>query len=250
MKITVNELQISNEKVWMLGPTFARCPNPNVPDCGSMIMNVACFDGPDSGVGNLMYRSYDEGESWVEEGFIEKSYMCDREGSMLKVGGNAALYTDEKAGVMLFTSNEMYWSKNKFQSTKQCARQFYRLSFDNGHSWGYKRYIVMPGMNSVNPIPDVVYGRNFALSMASQTRRADDDSLLVALQCQIVDSEGKEVTALNQPGVTIYTKYVAGQTDTTKNGAYWTEIDGKKLVWSLKDGALTIGGAAETRNEK
>ena len=191
MKVTVNELQISNEKVWMLGPTFAKCPNPDVPDHGSMIMNVACFDGSDSGVGNLMYRSYDEGESWIEEGFIEKSYMCDREGSMLKVGGNAALYTDEKAGVMLFTSNEMYWSKNKFQSTKQCARQFYRLSFDNGHSWGYKRYIVMPGMNSVNPIPDVVYGRNFALSMASQTRRADDDSLLVALQCQIVDSEGK-----------------------------------------------------------
>lgn len=60
---------------------------------------------------------------------------------------------------------------------------------------------------------------------------------------KVVDGEGKEV-ALNQLGVTIYTKYVEGDTDVTKNGAYWTEIGGKKLVWNFQDGALTIGGDA------
>nr|MBQ4320476.1 exo-alpha-sialidase [Clostridia bacterium] len=191
MKITTKEMQLCAENGWYVGPTFAYCNNPDRPDYGSLIMNTSIFNGSDSGVGNLMFRSYDEGETWTEEGFIEKSFMSDRFGSMNKVGGNDALYADNEAGVILFTSNEMHWNRNKFSSTKQCGRQFYRLSFDNGHTWTDKKYIVMDGMTFDNPIPDVVYGRNFALSMASQTLRADDGSLMVALQCQMVDENGK-----------------------------------------------------------
>lgn len=191
MRITCQEMQISIPGLEYIGPTFAYCRNAEQPDHGSLIMNVSIFNGSDSGVGNLLFRSYDEGETWTEEGFIERSFMCDRSGSMTKVGGNNALYADEEAGVILFTGNEMFWNRNQFASTKQCSRQYYRLSFDNGRTWTDKKYVVTEGMTPDNPIPDVVYGRNFALSMASQTLRADDGSLLVALQCQMTDGEGK-----------------------------------------------------------
>lgn len=191
MDIQVNQMQLTLPQGSFVGPTFARCLNPDAPGYGSLLMNVAVSNGADSGVGNRLYRSFDDGESWQEEGYIERSFCCDRQGSLWKVGGNAALYADEEAGVLLFTSNEMLWTKNEYASCKQCTRQFYRLSFDNGHSWTDKIYILTEGQTPENPIPDVVYGRNFALSMASQTLRADDGSLLVALQCQVVDENGK-----------------------------------------------------------
>ncbi len=170
--------------VSILGPTFAKCSD------GSMIMTASVSNGSDSGVGNMQWRSNDEGEHWTEEGFIERSFQCDHLGSMKKVGGNAALYTDDKAGVILFTSNEGYWNRNNFESTKRCYRPFYRLSFDNGHTWTDKIYIITEGHTLENPIKDVVYGRNFTLSMASQTLRADDGALLVALQTQMTDESG------------------------------------------------------------
>lgn len=115
---------------------------------------------------------------------------------MVKVGGNASLYADTEAGVILFVSNEMYWSRNRFASIKQCSRPFYRLSFDDGVTWTDKIYIITEGQTFDHPIPGVVFGRNFCLSMASQTMRADDGSLLVALQMQMVDEEG----TLIEPG--------------------------------------------------
>ena len=96
MKITTKEMQLCAENGWYVGPTFAYCNNPDRPDYGSLIMNTSIFNGSDSGVGNLMFRSYDEGETWTEEGFIEKSFMSDRFGSMNKVGGNDALYADSR----------------------------------------------------------------------------------------------------------------------------------------------------------
>lgn len=155
-----------------------------------MIMTASLANGSDSGVGNMQWRSIDEGETWVQEGFVERSFQCDPYGSMKKVGGNAALFADDKAGVILFTSNEGYWNKNQFQSTKQCYRPFYRLSYDNGYTWSDKNYIITEGHTPDNPIQDVVYGRNMTLSMASQTLRADDGALLVALQTQMVDENG------------------------------------------------------------
>ena len=193
MNITVREGQIRSPGHFILGATFARCPAADLPEAGTLLMCASLSNGSDSGVGNMLWRSRDEGITWEQLGFVEKSFRCDRDGSMIKVGGNAALYTDGKAGVILFTSNEMYWNKNNFASTKQCSRPFYRLSFDNGVTWTDKRYIITDGHTMDAPIPDVVYGRNFCLSMASQTLRADDDSLLVALQCQIVDETGKLV---------------------------------------------------------
>ena len=193
MTVNIIEEQIKVPGYFILGATFAKCPVKGIAEEGTLLMNAALFNGSDSGVGNMLYRSRDEGKSWEQLGFIEKSYKCDKYGSMIKHGGNAALYTDTKAGVILFTSNEMYWSKNSFNSTKSCSRFFYRLSYDNGATWTDKRYAVLPGHTMENPIPDVVYGRNFALSMASQTLRTDADDLLVALQCQIVDENGKLV---------------------------------------------------------
>ena len=190
MKITVTESQIRDEKYSLLGATFAYCPCEDNDDFGSLIMNASVSNGPDSGVGNMMWRSHDEGLSWEEVGFIEKSFRYDRKGSMVKMGGNAALFTDKKAGVILYTSNEMYWIANSYNSTKKFSRPFYRLSFDNGRTWTDKRYIITAGQTPDNPIPDMVFGRNFAVSMAPQILPADDGSLLVGIQCQIVDENG------------------------------------------------------------
>ena len=191
MNISTTYVQVKHKDGNLLGATFAYCPDMNRSDGGSLLMCASVNNGSDSGVGNFLWRSRDEGLTWEEVGYIERSFMYDRNGSMLKMGGNAALYTDTEAGVILFTSNEMYWNKNSFASTKNCSRTYYRLSFDNGHTWSDKHYIITEGGNMDNQIPDVVFGRNFALSMASQTLRADDDSLTVALQCQMVDGEGR-----------------------------------------------------------
>ncbi len=193
MKITVSDLHVKVQDWWLLGPTFAYCPEKDRPDCGSLLMCASVNNGGDSGVGNFLWRSFDEGKTWEEVGFLEKSFMYDKNGSMLKMGGNAALYTDKNAGVILFTSNEMYWNKNNFQSTRSMSRAFYRLSFDNGRTWTDKKFIITPGGTLDNQIPDVVFGRNFALSMSSQTLPADDGTLLVALQVQIVDENGNLV---------------------------------------------------------
>lgn len=193
MNITVTEGQIRFPGHFVLGATFARCPTAGLPEAGTLLMCATFTNGSDSGVGSMLWRSRDDGESWEQLEFIEKSFRCDRDGSMIKVGGSTALYTDTEAGVILATSNELYWHKNEFSSTKRCRRPFYRLSFDNGVTWTDKRYIITEGHTLDNPIPDVVYGRNFCLSMQSQTLRADDGSLMVALQCQIVDEDGNLV---------------------------------------------------------
>ncbi len=184
MQIKITDSQIRYDGYAIIGPTFARCTD------GSMIMTASISNGSDSGVGNMQWRSDDEGAHWTEEGYVERSFQCDPIGSMKKVGGNAALYADEEAGVLLFTSNEGYWNRNQFDSTKRCYHPFYRLSFDNGHTWTDKIYIITEGHTLENPIKDVVYGRNFTLSMASQTLRADDGALLVALQTQMTDEAG------------------------------------------------------------
>ena len=193
MNIRTVEEQLSVPGCYILGPTFARCPTAGAAGEGTLLLCAALYDGSDSGIGNLLWRSRDEGESWEQLGFLEKSFCCDRDGSMRKVGGNAALYADAEAGVILFTSNEMYWNRNDFASTKRCSRFFTRLSYDNGATWTDKQYVVLPGRSAEDPIPGVVYGRNFALSMASQTLRTDTGDLLVALQCQITDENGKLV---------------------------------------------------------
>lgn len=191
MKIKTTESQIRDEKYGLLGATFAYCPCGDNEDYGSLIMNASVSNGSDSGVGNMMWRSYDEGLSWEEIGFVEKSFQYDRRGSMVKMGGNAALYTDRKAGVILYVSNEMYWIANNYLSTKKFSRPFYRLSFDNGRTWTDKHCIITEGQTKDNPIPDMVFGRNFAICMAPQIIPADDGSLLVGIQCQIVDENGE-----------------------------------------------------------
>ncbi len=193
MKIKIIEEQLRVPGYYILGATFAKCPTADVAEEGTLLMCASLSNGSDSGVGNMLWRSRDEGERWEQIGYIERSFRCDKDGSMIKVGGNAALYADTVADVILFTSNEMYWNKNNFASTKTCSRFFTRLSYDNGATWTDKQYVVLPGHTRENPIPDVVYGRNFALSMASQTLRTDVGDLLVALQCQIVDENGKLV---------------------------------------------------------
>ncbi len=184
MEIKITENQIRYDGYALIGPTFAKCTD------GSMLMTASISNGSDSGVGNMQWRSMDEGLHWTEEGYLERSFQCNHDGSMKKVGGNAALYRDDAADVLLFTSNEGYWNRNQFDSTKRCYRPFYRLSFDNGNTWSDKIYIITEGHTLDNPIPDVVYGRNFTLSMASQTLRADDGALLVALQTQMTDENG------------------------------------------------------------
>ena len=168
----------------LLGPTVVRCFD------GTLLMCAAATNGADSGMGNLLWRSADEGDTWTPEGYLERSFRYDRQGSMVKIGGNAALYAHQKARVLLLTGNELYWIAGRYESTKRFSRMYYRLSFDSGRTWTDKRYVITPGGTPDAPLPDVVFGRNFALSMASQTMEADDGSLLVALHCQITDRQG------------------------------------------------------------
>lgn len=66
MKITVHEMQFSLDSGAYVGPTFAYCLNPDAPDFGSLLMNVSIANGSDSGVGNMLYRSWDEdSKGWL-----------------------------------------------------------------------------------------------------------------------------------------------------------------------------------------
>ena len=184
MTIALTQEQIREEGYALLGATFAYTQD------GALLMAASVSDGSDSGVGNMLWRSEDEGKRWARAGFIEKSFRYDRQGSMVKMGGNAALYADAAAEVILFTGNELFWEAGCYESTKRKSRLYYRLSFYGGRTFTDKRYVVLPGRAPDAPIPDVVFGRNFALSMASQTLRASDGALLVALQCQMTDEGG------------------------------------------------------------
>ena len=103
MTITLTQEQIREEGYALLGATFAYTQD------GALLMAASVSDGSDSGVGNMLWRSEDEGKRWTRAGFIEKSFRYDRQGSMVKMGGNAALYADAAAEVILFTGNEMFW---------------------------------------------------------------------------------------------------------------------------------------------
>ena len=110
----------------LLGPTVVRCFD------GTLLMCAAATNGADSGMGNLLWRSADEGDTWTPEGYLERSFRYDRQGSMVKIGGNAALYAHQNARVLLLTGNELYWIAGRYESTKRFSRMYYRLSFDSG----------------------------------------------------------------------------------------------------------------------
>ncbi len=83
-------------------------------------------------VPGTLWRSADEGDTWTPEGYLERSFRYDRQGSMVKIGGNAALYAHQKARVLLLTGNELHWIAGCYESTKRFSRMYYRLSFDSG----------------------------------------------------------------------------------------------------------------------
>lgn len=179
---------------FILGPSVAYCMNSD-----DMLMNFDLFNASDSNTGSLLLRSSDNGETWVERGLIEKSYMYDFRNSWVK-SGYGAIYTDTQAKVILYVANDTYWEENKLASLWRMRTLYYRLSFDDGYTWTDKKHIIQKGSsyNSKHFIKDVEFGVNMAASVSPLIIRADDSSLLVSVQAQMLN---EDKTVLNPTGM-------------------------------------------------
>ncbi|HQM97037.1 MAG TPA: sialidase family protein [Clostridia bacterium] len=189
-----NDKYLSYKDYFILGPSVAYCINSE-----DMLMNFDLFNASDSNTGSLLLRSSDNGSTWVEQGFIEKSYVYDFKNSWVK-SGYGALYTDIHAKVMIYVANDTYWEENKLASLWRMRTLYYRLSFDDGYTWTDKKYIIQKGSsyNSKQFIKDVEFGVNMAASVSPVIVRAKDNSLLVSVQIQMLDKDG---TLLNPTGM-------------------------------------------------
>lgn len=179
--------------------SVVRCPNPDAPDAGSLLMATDLADGSDSSVGIPIWRSTDDGETFTREEAVERSYICDFEGSWIK-SGYGGLAADERSGAILFLASDTYWHRGGYESIKRCRRIYHRLSFDNGHTWTDKRYIIQQGAGPDGKpydgdhfLLDAVYGRNMSAIVGPRVIRARDGSLLISVQTQCVDAQGRMI---------------------------------------------------------
>jgi hypothetical protein len=209
---------------FILGPSVAYCLNSD-----DMLMNFDLFNASDSNTGSLLLRSSDGGETWVEQGLIEKSYVYDFKNSWVK-SGYGAIYADTQAKVMLYVANDTYWEENKLASLWRMRTLYYRLSFDDGHTWTDKKYIIQKGSSytSKHFIKDVEFGVNMAASVSPLIIRADDFSLLVSVQVQMLNEDR---TVLNPTGM--------GYMKAGAMKAVWNQ-EKSEYEWDIKE-YVTIG---------
>ncbi|HPJ76449.1 MAG TPA: sialidase family protein [Clostridia bacterium] len=185
---------LSYKDYFILGPTVAYCNNSD-----EMIMNFDLFNGSDSNTGSLILRSLDNGLTWQEQHMIEKSYVYDFKNSWVK-SGYGALYTDEVANVMVYFANDTYWEENKLASLWRMRTLYYRISFDNGHTWTDKKYIIQKGMSydKTHFIKEVEFEKNMAAMVSPLVVRSQDGTLLLSVQIQVLNDDG---TLLNPTGM-------------------------------------------------
>jgi hypothetical protein len=180
---------------YVLGPSIAYCPNKNRKGYKDMLLMADIFGASDSNVGTMLWRSQDAGKTWDSQGLIERSYIYDFENSSVK-SGYGAIYADDKNGVLLFIANDTYWEKGHIASVWRKRTLYYRLSFDNGYTWTDKKYIIQKGTDSKGEpynkdhfLKDVTFGTNMAATVSPRVIRAEDNTLLVSVQVQIVDEK-------------------------------------------------------------
>jgi hypothetical protein len=182
---------------YLLGSSAVYCENRNKKGYKDMLLINDLSNGSDSVIGTMLWRSKDDGATWEEQGFLEKSYIYDFNNSSVK-SGYGALFSDEKTGVVIFFANDTYWEKGEIKSLWKKRTLYYRLSFDNGYTWTDKKYVVQKGSDSkgisydhIHFLKDVNFGKNMAASVTPLIIRADDNSLLVSVQVQITDDSGE-----------------------------------------------------------
>lgn len=191
------EAHIQYENHYLVGPSLVECIDPKGKGYGDLLLMVDLFNASDSSIGTMLWRSCDRGKTFSVQGLIEKSFVYDFDGSWVK-SGYGALYADEKAGVLLFIANDTYWEKGEIKSIWKKRTLYFRLSFDNGYTWTDKRYIIQNGKDehgisydSRHFLKDVTFGVNNAATISPKVVRAEDDTLLVGVQVQITDENGK-----------------------------------------------------------
>lgn len=185
---------IKYKDYFILGPSVAYCPNSE-----EMLLNADLFNASDSNTGSMLWRSFDQGHTWQEQGLIEKSYVYDFRNSWVK-SGYGSIYTDKVANVMVYFANDTYWEENKLASLWRMRTLYYRLSFDNGNTWTDKKYIIQKGAeyNATHFIKDVEFKKNMAAMVTPFVVRAQDNTLLVSVQIQMLNDDG---TILNPTGM-------------------------------------------------
>ncbi len=179
---------------FILGPSVVRCIHSD-----DLLMNFDLFNASDSNAGSVLLRSKDNGNTWIEQGLIEKSYVYDFNNSRVK-SGYGALYSDTDAKVILYVANDTYWEENKIASLWRMRTLYYRLSFDDGYTWTDKKYIVQKGdcYNTKHFMKSVEFGVNMAATVSPLIVRAKDNSLLVPVQVQMLNKDG---TLFNPTGM-------------------------------------------------
>lgn len=185
---------IKYKDYFIIGPSVAYCPNSD-----EMLLNADLFNASDSNTGSMLWRSCDDGQTWNDQGLIEKSYVYDFNNSWVK-SGYGSIYTDHVANVMVYFANDTYWEENKLASLWRMRTLYYRLSFDDGKTWTDKKYIIQKGSeyNVTHFIKDVEFKKNMAATVTPFVVRAEDNTLLVSVQIQMLNNDG---TLLNPTGM-------------------------------------------------
>lgn len=180
-----------------LGPTTAICPRTDIAGGGDMLLAADCMEKSDGVKYSKLYRSTDEGRTWAEQGLLEHCRVYDRLGSVRR-DGYGGLYADELSGLMFYFGGELFWERDKLDSTWRERKLYYRVSYDNGFTWSDKIFIIQKGSDqngipydAVHYMKDVVFGRNMAAMVISRILRLDDGSIIIGIQSQIADENGE-----------------------------------------------------------
>ena len=118
-------------------------------------------------------------QTFTRERDMEYSYVCDGNGSRIKIG-DGSLYADEEHDVILYIGNDAFWEKNALKALKGAIYRITVCPMTTAIA-GRKKFIITEGMTPQNPIPDVVYGRNMTLSCQPVIIRSADGALLVGI---------------------------------------------------------------------
>jgi len=181
-------------------PTTTYATNPDAPGNGDLVQIVHEMDGSDSFARVMIRRSTDNGESWTAFECLQK--FVQKGPDRIK-WGPSCLFADPDNGMMVLFTQEAYYDNNGLASTWKKRRIVYRISRDNGLTWGDWVNLVQEGADAdgvpfeeTHWMQGAVYGRNMSTTIGGKVIKLGEDGpnkgkLLVPFQIQQVDDEGK-----------------------------------------------------------
>jgi len=169
------------EGFW-LGPSTVTCTD------GTLLLAADCMEKSDGVIYSVLWRSFDNGETWQKQGKFEH---CEAYDGGMRRDGYGGMYADPETGTVFYFGNEVYWDNDELDSTWRYRKPYYRISDDCGHTWSDKQFMVQNGSDEDGAYDEthfmkgVTFGRNMATTVVSKVAALSDGSILLGMQRQI-----------------------------------------------------------------